>query len=66
MTSVLSLGESECLMKLIQMIFSQKTKIFSKFFSQFHGSTSKFEHFEKKSLIADLFPDLLSANILVT
>ena len=44
----LSLGKSECLTKSIQMIFSQKHKIFSQFFSPFLTPTSQFKHAEEK------------------
>ena len=45
----------------IQILLSQKQKTFSQFFSAFLKSTLNFEHFQKKmTLIADVFPKLLS------
>ena len=45
----------------IQILLSQKQKTFSQFFSTFFKSTLNFEHFQKKmTLIADVFPKLLS------
>ena len=41
----------------IQILFSQKEKTFSQFFSPFLKSTLNFEHFQKKiNHIAELFP----------
>ena len=45
---VFFLGKSECLTKSIEMIFSQKPKIFSQIFCWFMRSTSKFGHCLKK------------------
>ena len=45
----------------IQILLSQKQKIFSEFFSAFLISTLNFEHFQKKmTLIADVIPKLPS------
>ena len=45
----------------IKILLSQKQHTFSKFFSLFLKSTLNFEHFQKKmTLIADVFPQLLS------
>ena len=45
----------------IQILLSQKQKIFSEFFSAFLKSTLNFEHFQKKmTLIADVIPKLPS------
>ena len=45
----------------IQILLSQKVKIFFQYFSRFLKSTLSFEHFSKKmSLIADSFPKLPS------
>ena len=45
----------------IQILFSQKKKTFSKFFSAFLKSTLNFEHFQKKmTFIANVFPKLPS------
>ena len=49
------------LTQTIQILLSQKQKSFSLFFSAFFKSTLNFEHFQKKmTLIADVFPKLLS------
>ena len=46
-------------MQKIQMLLSQKQKIFSKFFSAFFKSALNLEPFQKKmSLIAYVFPKL--------
>ena len=46
-------------MHTIQIIISQKQKIFSEFFSAFFESALNFEHFQKKmTLIAYVFPKL--------
>ena len=45
----------------VQILLSQKQKIFSQFFSAFLKSTLNFEHFQKQmTLIADIFPKLPS------
>ena len=45
----------------IQILLSQKQKIFSEFFSAFSKSKLNFEHFQKKmTLIADVFSKLPS------
>ena len=45
----------------IQILFSQKQKTFSEFFSAFSKSKLNFEHFQKKmTLIADVFSKLPS------
>ena len=45
----------------IQILFSQKQKTFSEFFSAFSKSKLNFERFQKKmTLIADVFPQLPS------
>ena len=55
------------LLQLIQILLSQKQKIFSQFFSAFLKSTLNFEHFEKKiNLIADIFPKLPSTKIVIS
>ena len=52
-----SLLYRENLMQPIQILLSEKPKIFSQFFSAFLKSTLNFEHFQKKmTLIADVFP----------
>ena len=49
------------LLQPIQILLSQKQKTFSQFCSAFLKSTLNFEHFQKKmTLIADVFPKLLS------
>ena len=49
------------LLQPIQILLSLKQKTFSEFFSAFLKSTLNFEHFQKKmTLIADVFPKLLS------
>ena len=49
------------LLQPIQILLSLKQKTFSEFFSAFWKSTLNFEHFQKKmTLIADVFPKLLS------
>ena len=46
-------------MQTIQMLLSQKQKIFSEFFSAFFESALNFEHSQKKmTLIAYVFPKL--------
>ena len=46
-------------MHTIQMLFSQKQKIFSRSFSAFFESGLNFEHFQKKTtFIAYVFPKL--------
>ena len=55
------------LLQPIQILLSQKQKIFSQFFSGFLKSTLNFEHFEKKiNLIADIFPKLPSTKIVIS
>ena len=45
----------------IKILLSQKQKTFFEFFSQFLKSTLNFQHFRTKmTLIADVFPKLLS------
>ena len=45
----------------IQILLSKKQKTFSEFFPAFLKCTLNFEHFQKKvTLIADVFPKLLS------
>ena len=45
----------------IQILFSQKQKTFSQFFSVFLKSTLTFQHFQTKmTIIADVFPKLPS------
>ena len=45
----------------IQILLSKKQKTFSEFFSLFLKCTLNFEHFQTKvTLIADVFPELLS------
>ena len=49
------------LMQAFQILFSQKQKTFSQFFSAFLKSTLNFEHSGKKDdPLADVFPKLLS------
>ena len=49
------------LMQPIQILLSEKQKSFSVFFSAFLKPTLNFAHFQKKmTLIADVFPKLLS------
>ena len=46
-------------MHTIQMHYSQKEKIFARFFSSFSESALNFEHFQKKrTFIAYVFPKL--------
>ena len=46
-------------MQTIQMLLTQKQKIFSEFFSVFFESALNFEHFQKKmTLIPYVFPKL--------
>ena len=46
----------------VQILLSQKQKIFSQFFSAFLKSTLNFEHFQKQmTLIAHIFPKLPSS-----
>ena len=48
-------------MQPIEILLCQKQKTFSQFFSRFLKSTLKFENFQTKmTLIADVFPKLLS------
>ena len=48
-------------MQTIQMLLSQKLKIFSEFFSSFFESALNLEHFQKKmTLIAYVFPKLFT------
>ena len=55
------------LLQPIQILFSQKQKTFSQFFSAFLKSTFNFEHFQKKiKLIADVFPKLPSTKIVIS
>ena len=50
----------------IQIRLSEKQKTFSDFFSAFLKSTLNFEHFEKKmTLIANVFPKLLSPKMVI-
>ena len=50
----------------IQIRLSEKQKTFSHFFSAFLKSTLNFEHFEKKmTLIANVFPKLLSPKMVI-
>ena len=50
----------------IQILLSQKQQTFSEFFSAFLKSTLNFEHFQNKmTLIADLFPQLLSPKMVI-
>ena len=52
---------SDNLTQPIQILFSQKQKTFSKFFSAFLKSTLNFEHFQKTmTFIANVFPKLPS------
>ena len=56
-----SLLYRENLTQPIQILFSQKRKTFSQFFSAFSISTLNLAHFQKKmTLIADVFPKLPS------
>ena len=56
-----SLPYREILTQPLQIILSQKQKTFSGFLSPFLKCTLNFEHFQKKmTLIADVFPKLLS------
>ena len=49
------------LTQLMQILLSQRQKTFSRFFSPFLQSILNFEHFRTKmTLIADVFPELLS------
>ena len=53
----------------IQMLLYQKPRTFQKIFIAFLKSTSNFEYFEKKkkmSLIAEVFPKLLTAKEVAT
>ena len=55
------------LLQPIQILLSQKQKTFSQFFSAFLKCTLNFEHFQKKiNLIADIFPKLPSAKIVIS
>ena len=50
----------------IQILLSQKQQTFSEFFSAFFKSTLNFEHFKNKmTLIADVFPQLLSPKMVI-
>ena len=50
----------------IQIRLSEKQKTFFDFFSAFLKSTLNFEHFEKKmTLIANVFPKLLSPKMVI-
>ena len=50
----------------IQILLSQKQQTFSEFFSAFLKSTLNFEHFKNKmTLIADVFPQLLSPKMVI-
>ena len=54
-----SLNSKEKSMQTIQMLLSQKRKIFYEFYSPFFVSALNFEHFQKKmTLIAYVFPKL--------
>ena len=65
--NTLTENEKYCLLyrdnltQTIQILLSQKQKTFSRFFSPFLKSILNFEHFRTKmTLIADVFPELLS------
>ena len=54
-----SLNSKDKWMQTIQMLLTQKQKIFSEFFSVFFESALNFEHFQKKmTLIPYVFPKL--------
>ena len=54
-----SLNSKDKWMQTIQMLLSQKQKVFPEFFSSFFQSALNFEHFQKKmTLIAYVFPKL--------
>ena len=58
---------NENLLQPIQILLSQKQKTFSQFFSAFLKCTLNFENFQKKiNLIADIFPKLPSAKIVIS